>query len=60
MKTIKLQNIMAACAGRALLYGYRLYIFLFKETSVYKAIEPTAGKRHTRFTSNQFKTPCYN
>jgi len=60
MKTIKLQNTMAACTGRTMLYCYRLYFFLFKEARAYKAVETIPGKRHTRFTSNQFKTPCYN
>ena len=60
MKTIKLQNTMAACTGRTMLYCYRLYFILFKETRAYKAVETIPGKRHTRFTSNQFKTLCYN
>ncbi|MEO5592989.1 MAG: hypothetical protein ABIR15_14325 [Chitinophagaceae bacterium] len=60
MKTLKLQNAAASFTGRAMLYCYRSYIFLFKETGVYKQIETTTGKGHIRFTSNRFKTPCYN
>lgn len=60
MKTLKLQNAMAACTGRAMLYCYRSYIFLFKETDVYKADNSANVKKHSRFTSRQFKSPCYN
>jgi len=61
MKTLHLQNTVAACAGRALLYCYRSYIFLLKETGSYKPMEtPPARGRFVRFTSQQFTAPCYN
>jgi len=60
MKTPGLQNTVSAFAGKAMLYCYRSYIFLFKETHTYKAIETTPSKGYTRFTSKQFTAPCYN
>ena len=60
MKKLNLQNTAAALAGRVLLYTYRSYIMVFKETSEYKPIETTIRKAHKPFASNQFKTPCYN
>ncbi|MEO6315516.1 MAG: hypothetical protein ABIU63_15905 [Chitinophagaceae bacterium] len=60
MKTNKIQNTLSACAGRAMLYCYRSYILVFKETGVYKPLETTTAKGQTRFTSSEFKTTCYN
>ena len=60
MKKLRLQNTAAALTGRALLYTYRTYIMLFKETSEYKPAEKSNSKSQKPFASNQLKTPCYN
>ncbi len=61
MKSLKIQNTVSACAGRVMLYCYRGYILLFKETRNFKPVETKPAKSSfVRFTSNQFVTPCYN
>lgn len=60
MKTLHLQNTVAACAGRALLYCYRGYIFLLKETRTQPQETVPVRSSFVRFTSKQFAAPCYN